>query len=1154
MSAGAVGVGAAAGAAGAVAGATGAVAGATGAIAGVAGLVASLPVIGLAVGSVVAVGAVAAVTAGVLGVFSDDPAEPPAAAAGEESPQGEPGDRAAAELPGDRGAPPDDPANIPQPEPEPEEPGAPLATAPEVTTDRPGATGAGTASAPRTVGDPPEPPPAPPRVVVGDLPEIQLTSGAHQRVEIPVANTGGQAASVVRTDLIFAEGVRWDVQVAPPVTGGGGGGRLGTASGASGWTCRPADATTAACELKELRPGASSTLAVLISIEDATLDGQTVVGVGVRTWLPGRTATPPPPRSVPVRMSSPPAALSVGEVHVAALVGGHPQTVAVPVRNTGGTTARGVTATVQLPEDVAWAPGDGRWTCADGPAARTVRCEIGTLARGATEPIRLALTPDPALRNVDRPSHIAVDVRAGALTAPSTTVPVRVRSAPAQLELDVRPLDPILPGRPGTAELTVRNVGGTDAHRAQVQVELPRYTVAPEGDGWTRCADLLCAEVTVPADGERTLRLTVQAPESLRNVDTMSTLVAQVGAGDGAARVSQGVRVASAPARLVLDVQVDADRVEPGHPAPATVTVRNVGGTDAIGAQVQVRLPDHVVITDPGGVGWTTCDSGRSVCATVTAGSDPATPVHLPLTLQAPDSLRDVHVDGRLTASAPGVAGSTAGEDSVVVVSAPARLGVELGAVDALVDGAEPRTATVTVRNTGGTTARDAEVRLILPEHVRLTGAAASAWTACGGVLCREVTVPAPAPDATSRTVSVDITLAADVGYDVEATETIRVEVHEASAQRPVEVRSAPARLAVAADGDVVLRPHRSGTVELSVHNTGGFTARDVTAAVVIPDGFAWDDAASPAGWRCEVHGWGATCDLDGTLAPGGGAVDLDVPVVARTAGAAPGAVTVTVSARSVDGAVDAVSAAGQVDVDPYRSIEVEVIGRTGQASCGFSGDCTWTSGGRTLTLPAGARVEAARVYWTAGVPGSGHGDVVHLTSGGHSVEVRSGATITEFSGIRSSYLAVRDVTDLVRQAGSGTYQLSGIPARSGSTVGWRLVVAYSLPDIDDERRADDVVRFVGHPQWILLGSYRTTVEAEAGSTVQLTALRWGTSLLGLDSFWLDGAFLDGRAAAENTLVFAPEVVSRANPEFTSVGIGSVYVLGPLAAVVTPAG
>jgi uncharacterized repeat protein (TIGR01451 family)/MYXO-CTERM domain-containing protein len=106
------------------------------------------------------------------------------------------------------------------------------------------------------------------------------------------------------------------------------------------------------------------------------------------------------------------------------------------------------------------------------------------------------------------------------------------------------------------------------------------------------------------------------------------------------------------------------------------------------------------------------------------------------------------------------------------------------------------------------------------------------------------------------------------------------------------------------------------------------------------------------------------------------------------------------------------------------------------------------------LSLPTGATVTHAFLYWAARRNGAGGDNQVTLDRpGGFTSDLTATQVFTTAEGTDTVYESVADVTTLVKAQGVGAYRVSGVDAtnfvnlnQNITFAGWNLVVFYSLP------------------------------------------------------------------------------------------------------------
>jgi hypothetical protein len=116
----------------------------------------------------------------------------------------------------------------------------------------------------------------------------------------------------------------------------------------------------------------------------------------------------------------------------------------------------------------------------------------------------------------------------------------------------------------------------------------------------------------------------------------------------------------------------------------------------------------------------------------------------------------------------------------------------------------------------------------------------------------------------------------------------------------------------------------------------------------------------------------------------------------------------------------------------------------------------TFNSSRAVLTLPAGAAVLFAGLYWgadtsagTSGGPApfSSQRNRVRFAPPGASYQTVTAAVVHSDAAVATRYQGFADVTSQVAAAGSGTYTVGNVQAGTGQNRygGWGLVVAYRL-------------------------------------------------------------------------------------------------------------
>lgn len=407
----------AASASAAAAGATSAAGAATAAGAsGLGAVLAGIPALVIGAAAVVVVGAGVAISAA-LGVFSDAPHAPPPDAASEPSADDSEADP---QPSGNPAADPADPTNtlVPDPSPaqtsqgpgpdtpspptRPRAPATPATPAPGAaaaqptvpssaqtappqgpTTDPTDPTTDPTAAptdpepSPEPTTGPTTPPATPAALQVSFKDGTRLVARQDNTVALVVANTGGTAATDVAVSLTVPDTLRF---IPESTTSGVFGPRVARTA-ADGWTCTAAgaggDTQVVRCVVDEIAPGAEVTLALTFHAADAV-----TADLAAQVFVGQSPVGAPWPFTSPVDAA--PARLTSSLVPVAALVAGQRGHVALTVANRGQLTASDPRLAVELPQGsgLSWptdprgalllAPGSTPgWSCAVAQDALT---------------------------------------------------------------------------------------------------------------------------------------------------------------------------------------------------------------------------------------------------------------------------------------------------------------------------------------------------------------------------------------------------------------------------------------------------------------------------------------------------------------------------------------------------------------------------------------------------------------------------------------------------------------------------------------------------------------------------------------------------------------------------------------------------------------
>ncbi len=242
-------------------------------------------------------------------------------------------------------------------------------------------------------------------------------------------------------------------------------------------------------------------------------------------------------------------------------------------------------------------------------------CDLGDMAVNASAIITLVYTVPAGVSagtytNTAHVSSPSADSNSANNTA---TAPVIVTE---RSDLSIRKVanpNPAIPGQDLTYTIIVTNAGPSDADSVTVADSLPAgFTLALVTASQGGCAALPCNLGTIPAGGNATLTIVGAVNASataaqLANTATVSSAQTDPVPGNNSGTVSPAIATG---ADLEL-VKTGTPTANPGDTVVYTVTVRNLGPSDAAGVRVTDTLPAGLTLT--GVVGCTNIGSGNQV-------------------------------------------------------------------------------------------------------------------------------------------------------------------------------------------------------------------------------------------------------------------------------------------------------------------------------------------------------------------------------------------------------------------------------------------------------------------------------------------------------------------------------------------------------------
>ncbi|MFI5729684.1 hypothetical protein ACIA49_06135 [Kribbella sp. NPDC051587] len=604
------------------------------------------------------------------------------------------------------------------------------------------------------------------------------------------------------------------------------------------------------CALGDLGNGSTATITVTAQVA-ATATG-TLINSATAT-----SPTPDPEKSNNTGRTSddlkPSADLAITKTAQPAPVqAGRPVTYTLTVTNNGPSAAQSVTVTDPVPAPLKYVSAttsQGSCDQADG----TVTCAVGTVAPGDKITVTVVAnvpsgTPPNELANTAKVSSPTPDPFADNNTATYTLL----TGAQANITLTktVSP-DPVVAGEAITYKLTVANAGPSDAQGISLDDDVPAAVtgVSAEAPGGATCQ---------VSDGRVTCELATLAARDSFVVTVTGTVAPATAPGALTNTASAGAKTPEDPtdsdntATSTTTVQAQAD-LSITKSAPATVvagngliytlTVRNAGPSDAIGAVVTDTLPagtTYVRGSSPVGDCMqgpsvaepvVICPAGRlkpgaSVVITVTVKVDPAV---------APGKLTNA---ATVSSQTPDPNDGNNRDTVETTVTASADLSITKSVTPSpLVAGGEGL-YTLTVHNAGPSTAQAVTVTDTLPAGVSVLEATSANGDCTTAVSC---TLGAMAPGADAV---VQIRVKVDSGQTAPITNAAEVTSTTPDPNEADNTSKITTKVNQAADLEVIKTSDEKSatagggvTYRLTVVNRGPSDATAVALTDTLPTG-----------------------------------------------------------------------------------------------------------------------------------------------------------------------------------------------------------------------------------------------------------------------------------------------------------------------------
>lgn len=375
----------------------------------------------------------------------------------------------------------------------------------------------------------------------------------------------------------------------------------------TGWTCSFAAGTLTCTRADSLAAGSAyPPISLVVGVDDgapAQVANTASVSGGGDGIVDNNASVDAAPTVAVTDLS-----LTKAATPTAVAVGGR-VTYALEVTNRGPSRSTGSTVVDTLPAGLLFVSGDAG--CTSGATASTVLCEVGPLASGASEVLRVTVEAAPGsagrtLTNSATVSSFETDPDA---TNDSASAPVVVRPVDLAITSSIAG-DPasLAPGQSYTWALDVTNLGGSPAADGAVRFSVPAGVTIDAAALDPRCAldgptAVVCTVGTVgPGAVVPTIRVTARvdasgAPATIDAFATVTTTEPDVAPGNNAATTSTPVGAVAQDAALAITKSVEPARAAPGDTVTYRITVSNPGpAADARDVVITDALPAGVTV------------------------------------------------------------------------------------------------------------------------------------------------------------------------------------------------------------------------------------------------------------------------------------------------------------------------------------------------------------------------------------------------------------------------------------------------------------------------------------------------------------------------------------------------------------------------------
>jgi uncharacterized repeat protein (TIGR01451 family) len=539
-----------------------------------------------------------------------------------------------------------------------------------------------------------------------------------------------------------------------------------------------------------------------------------------------------------------------------------------------------------------------------------------------------------------------VDAPAGDAASDATTdAPIDAPANAAELSIALTDSpDPVAASATLTYTLDVTNHGGRDAEDVVVTQRLPSGNIAFQsatGIGWTCNAAgqlVTCTRATLLVGAAPSIAIRVTTPPTGGAISTSATVDSDTPDPTASNNDASASTMVLTPADLAIAITDSPEPVAAGGMLTYTITVTNTGPGTSSGIAVLDSLPLGIGFVSASGTDWSCSAVDQDVtCLTSTLAASASSAITLVVT--APTSGGTVSNTVSVSAMTPD--GNAANDQATTstTVNAAADLSIAIADSPDPVFGSGQLRYAIDVNNLGPNTASGITVSNSLPPgNVAFVSATGSGWTcnAAGQlVTCTRpsllvgaaptitITVQAPA-ESTTLSNSATVT---STSSDLESA-------NNTAAVMTSVLSAADLSVAIVDSPDPVTT---TGTLTYTVtaNNAGPSQAQSVSVVTDLAPGTAFQGATG-INWTCVAVGQQVTCTTP-----------------QLSTGAAP-AITITVSAPGVDGAITTTSSVSSATADPSSTnntaTQGTVVNAPSDLALALSASPSPAAAGSTLT------------------------------------------------------------------------------------------------------------------------------------------------------------------------------------------------------------